>query len=81
MKKKRKKNKNHRRKRSYKQKRFTRPAILVGTGYPWFELTDPWCVGTITMYKDQNSAHNEVNLNVAGIKSNKRYRLFLEEYD
>lgn len=57
------------------------PAILVGIGYPWFELTDPWCVGTISMFKDKDNAHHEVNLNIAGIKPNKRYRMFLEEYD
>jgi hypothetical protein len=57
------------------------PAILIGIGYPWFELTNPWCVGTIRMYKDKDNAHTEVNLNIAGIRPTQRYRMFLEEYD
>lgn len=77
MKKKQKKHKTIRRRRFIPRN----PAILVGIGYPWFELTNPWCVGTISMYKDKDSAHNEVNLNIAGVKPNKRYRMFLEEYD
>jgi hypothetical protein len=67
--------------RRQRRKKFYRPTILVGTGYPWFELTTPWCVGTISMFKDKDSAHNEVNLNISGIKPNKRYRMFLEEFE